>query len=203
MIRRPRVILAVLVLVGCAASSCQQSSPPTPATSAPQAAATPSSPPPLPPAQPVEEDNSLVFMPLDSGKFSMEAIQSNKQRVAANPNDAVALAQLGHANYMIQRYPTAKDYYERAVHADGKLLEARLGLSNCDALLGQVDEALKEVTALLAVDRNHPEALYNQGMLLLYGKHDRAGAKQAWERLVSSHPDSDLSQRATARLRRL
>jgi tetratricopeptide (TPR) repeat protein len=162
----------------------------------------------MPSQEAVEQDNSLAFIPLNVGKFSMEAIQSNKKSIPADPKDdkpehAEALTQLGHANYMIQRYPTAKDYYARAVHANGRLVEARLGLANCYALMGQVDDSLREVNALLAIDPKQPEALYNQGMLLLYAKQDRAGAKQAWERLVSAHPESEWAGYASQRLRKL
>jgi tetratricopeptide (TPR) repeat protein len=164
------------------------------------------------PVQPSQEsldqDYTLAFIQLNPGSFSMESIQSNKKSIPADPKDdkpqnAEALTQLGHANYMIQRYPTAKDYYARAVHADGKSVEARLGLANCYALMGQVDDSLREVNALLAIDKHNPEALYNQGMLLLYAKQDRAGAQQAWEQLVATHPDNEWARYASQRLSRL
>ncbi len=202
------VVLIVLVVAGCQ----QHASPPsTPTASRPASPSTPQAPvapPSMPSQESLEQDFSLAFIPLNVGKFSMEAIQSNKKSIPADPKDdkpqhAEALTQLGHANYMIQRYPTAKDYYARAVHANGRLLEARLGLANCYALMGQVEDSLREVRALLAVDQKNPEALYNQGMLLLYGKQDRAGAKQAWERLVSAHPENEWARSATERLHRL
>jgi tetratricopeptide (TPR) repeat protein len=184
-------------------AACDRNATPTPAGQASQTAAPPPHEAPPPPPAASTEDRSLAFFPLDVNKFSMEAIQANKQRVQANPADGEALMQLGHANYMIQRFPTAKDYYEQAVRANGKLTEARLGLSNCYALLGQIDDALHALDGLLAIDRTHPEALYNQGVLLLYGKQDRDGAKRAWERLIASHAKSELSRRASAQLGRL
>lgn len=190
-----------LLVLGCQQNGSQSPPPPSGSTAAGQQAA---SAPPAPRSTqppPVREDRSLAFVDLDVGKFSMEAIQANKKRVEKNPNDAEALVQLGHANYMIQRFPTAKDYYEQAVHADGSLAVARIGLSNCYALLNQLDEALRELQLLLDTDKNQPIALYNQGLLLFYGKHDRDGAKQAWERLVQQHPGDELAQRASAHLR--
>ena len=105
-------------------AACDRNATPTPAGQAPQAAAQPPREAPPPPPAASTEDRSLAFFPLDVNKFSMEAIQANKQRVQANPADAEALMQLGHANYMIQRFPTAKDYYEQAVRANGKLADA-------------------------------------------------------------------------------
>ena len=189
----------VMMLAACE----QNSSPPPSVPPPPPAAASPAPPPRQNPPASGADDRSLAFINLDVSKFGMEAIQANKKRAEANPSDGEALTQLGHANYMIQRVPTAKDYYEQAVRADGKLLEARLGLSNAYALMGQLDEALRELDRLLAIDRAHPEALFNRGLLLLYGKQDRAGAKQAWEQLVASHPGSGLGQRASAQLARL
>ncbi len=189
----------VMILAACE----RNASPPPPSAPPPPAAASPAPPPRQNPPASGADDRSLAFINLDVSKFGMEAIQANKKRAEANPKDGEALMQLGHANYMIQRVPTAKDYYEQAVRADGKLLEARLGLSNTYALMDQLDEALRELDRLLAIDRTHPEALYNRGLLLLYGKQDRVGAKQAWEQLVASHPGSGLGQRASAQLARL
>jgi tetratricopeptide (TPR) repeat protein len=189
-----------LLALGCQQNSSQSPTPPA-ASSSNQPSSSTAAPPPAP--QPPREDRSLAFVDLDVGKFSMEAIQANKQRVEQNPDDAQALVQLGHANYMIQRIPTAKDYYERAVHANGSLVEARLGLSNCYALMNQLDEALRELQVLLETEQNQPIALYNQGLLMLYGKQDRAGAERAWERLVQHHPGDVLAQRASAQLGQL
>src|SRR3990172_239749 len=132
-----RLIAWVVLCVGMTImTACDRNATPTPAGQASQSAPQPphEAPPPPPAASPPKppppaastEDRSLAFFPLDVNKFSMEAIQANKQRVQANPADGEALMQLGHANYMIQRFPTAKDYYEQAVHANGKLTEARL-----------------------------------------------------------------------------
>jgi len=206
--------LGLVVGIVLTAAGCQQNAS-TPSMSGelhppvePPIAQAPAAPPTQPSQESIEQDSSLAFIQLNPGKFSMESIQSNKKSIPANPKDdkpqnAEALMQLGNANYMIQRYPTAKDYYARAVHANGQLLEARLGLANCYALMGQVDDSLREVKAILAIDQKNPEALYNQGMLLFYGKQDRAGAKQAWEQLVSAHPDNEWARYASERLRRL
>ncbi|HUJ80198.1 MAG TPA: tetratricopeptide repeat protein [Nitrospiria bacterium] len=199
-------MVLVLVATGCqqhsSSSSMSAESHPTAGQQTVQA------PPSQPSQESPEQDYSLAFIQLNPGSFSMEAIQANKKSIPADPKDdkpqhAEALTQLGHANYMIQRYPTAKDYYARAVHADGKSVEARLGLANCYALMGQVNDSLREVKALLAIDRQNPEALYNEGMLLLYGKQDRTGAKQAWEQLVAAHPDNEWSRYASQRLSRM
>jgi len=212
--RRVQWLSRAAVIVLMMAAGCQQnaSSPSMSAASRPPveqpAPQAPVAQPPQPGQESSEQDYSLAFIQLNPGSFSMESIQSNKKSIPADPKDdkpqhAEALTQLGHANYMIQRYPTAKDYYARAVHANGKLVEARLGLANCYALMGQVDDSLREVKALLAIDQKNPEALYNQGMLLLYGKQDRAGARQAWEQLVSAHPDNEWARSASERLHRL
>src|SRR3990172_9010128 len=122
-----RLIAWVVLCVGMTImTACDRNATPTPAGQASQSAPQPPHEAPPPPPAASTEDRSLAFFPLDVNKFSMEAIQANKQRVQANPADGEALMQLGHANYMIQRFPTAKDYYEQAVHANGKLTEARL-----------------------------------------------------------------------------
>ncbi|MEW6325502.1 MAG: tetratricopeptide repeat protein [Nitrospirota bacterium] len=197
-----RAILWSVILFAVTLAGCQQNTSSAPSPAVPPQAAAPA-PPPQQPAPPAAADRSLAFIRLDPANFSMEAIQANKKRVEADPADAVALTQLGHANYMIQRVPTANEYYGRAVRADGKLVEARLGLSNTYAMMGQLDDAMRELDQLLALDRTHPEALYNRGLLLWYGKQDREGARRAWEQLVSSHPTSELARYASAQLAQL
>ena len=200
-----RSVMALMV-VGLLGAGCQQGSSSTPSSSSAQSSSAPTAPSPPPqrtPPPPPQDDRSLAFFPLNPADFSMQAIQENKTRVEENPEDANAFIQLGHANYMISRWPTAKDYYEKAVHIDGSLVEARVGLSNCLALMGQLDPALRELSAILSVDEGQPIALYNQGLLLMFGKNDQVGAKQAWEALVSRHPTGDLSMLASSRLSRL
>jgi len=203
------LVLIILVAAGCQEKDAAAPTPPTPQSPAGQSTPiAPAGQSSMPSPEALDQDYSLAFIQLNPGTFSMEAIQANKKSIPQNPKDdkpanAAALTQLGHANFMIQRYPTAKDFYARAVHADGHAMEARLGLVNCYALMGQVDDAIREVNALLVVDPNSVEGLYNQGMLLFYGKQDRAGAKQAWERLVSAHPDNEWAHYASVRLRRL
>jgi tetratricopeptide (TPR) repeat protein len=183
-------ITGIAILLGSILLSCEQNTGTQPQALPPQQAVQPAQPAPPPPRA---QAPSLAIAQLNPNDFSMQAIQANKKRIEEKPDDAKALAELGHANFMIQRYEAARDYYERAVKADPKQLAAQLNLSNCYVFLGDQDKALKQLGEMLNLERDNPEALYNQGLILLHGKKDTAGAKGAWSHLIEMHPTHQLA----------
>jgi tetratricopeptide (TPR) repeat protein len=188
------IYLSAVILAGCG-----QSSSPTP--SAPM-----SSPPGMQqPAMtsPPPQQLSLYMVPLDQAGFSMETIQANKKKVEGEPNNVQALVSLGDANFMIQRFEKSQEYYERALKADPKNINARLSLSNCYIFMQKPDEAIKQLDQILTTQKDYPEALFNKGLILLQSKRDMAGAKQAWTQLVGKHPDHPLAQDVKGELGRL
>jgi tetratricopeptide (TPR) repeat protein len=104
-----------------------------------------------------------------SGGNQMEAIRKQidtlKAKIAANPNDVEALAQLGNMYMDAGKYPPAIDYYERALHLheDANL---RTDLGICYKESGQLEKAL---AAFEQVARDQPQqwqALFNQAIVL-------------------------------------
>jgi tetratricopeptide (TPR) repeat protein len=192
----PSLFILAALLAGCNQNSSSPSSGPsytTPPIAQPAA--------PTPPAQPPQL--SLYVVPLDQTKFSMEQIQADKKKIEQEPNNAQALISLGDANFMISRFEKSQEYYERALKADPKNINARLSLSNCYIFMQKPDEAVKQLDQILAMQKDYPEALYNKGLILLQSKRDPVGAKQAWTQLVSTHPDHELAQEVKGELGRL
>lgn len=189
------VYLSAVLLAGCGQSSTP---PPTaPMSTPPPGMQQPAMPPPPP------QQLSLYMVPLDQSGFSMEKIQADKKKVEAEPNNVSALVSLGDANFMIQRFEKSQEYYERAVKVDPKNINARLSLSNTYIFMQKPDEAIKQLDQIQAVQKDHPESLFNKGLILLQSKRDTAGAKQAWTQLVGAHPDHPLAQEVKAELGRL
>ena len=180
------LFISAVILAGCGQSSTPPPSAPmnTPPPGMQQPAVTP--PPP--------QQLSLYMVPLDQSGFSMETIQANKKKIDQEPNNVQALVSLGDANFMIQRFEKSQEYYERALKADPKNINARLSLSNCYIFMQKPDEAIKQLDQLLAMQKDYPEALFNKGLILLQSKRDTAGAKKVWTQLVQAHPEHELAQ---------
>jgi cytochrome c-type biogenesis protein CcmH/NrfG len=124
----------------------------------------------------------------DQGVGMMEKIQEYRQRLDKDPKDLDALIFLGNANYDIQRFDKAAEYYERALVLDPKNLHVRTDLATSYRNSGKVDEAVKELKQVLAIDPKHETALYNLGFFLLNDKKDTNGALKVWNTLVSTDP---------------
>lgn len=173
------------------------------ASSTAQAPANPPPPRQVQPPPPQRQQLSLFMAPLNPNDFSMESIQANKKKIEQSPNDVPALVSLADANFMIQRFEMAQGYYERALKADQKHINARIGLSNCYIFMQKPDEAIKQLDQILGMQKDYPEALFNKGLILLKAKQDPIGAKQIWTRLVESHPEHTLAQQVKDELSQL
>jgi len=133
----------------------------------------------------------------------MEQIQEYRQRLDKNPKDLEALVSLGNANYDIQRFDKAAEYYERALVLDSKNLHVRTDLATCYRNTGKVDQAVKELRQVLAIEPKHENALYNLGSVLLNDKKDVKGALKAWDTLVSKDPTDSKYDALRKRLQEL
>ena len=173
----PAFLIFALVSIGC--NQTQNPSSGVPVQSAP-------SPPP-------QQRLMLYMVPLDQSKFSMASIQQNKSKIQTEPKNVTALMELGHANFMIQRFDVAVGYYERVVKLDPNNIDARISLSNSYIFMQNLDGSLTQLDKILAGDKNNAEALYNKGLVLLLSKGDSAGSKVYWDRLIKSHPDHPLT----------
>jgi len=195
--KRIPFLIPLLFLAACTQSSSPPSSEPhsDPPEALQQPAAT------SPPMQPPQL--SLYMVPLDQGGFSMEKIQADKKTIEKDPNNVPALVSLGDANFMIQRFEKAQEYYERALKTDAKNLNIRLSLSNCYIFMQKPDESIRQLDMILATQKDQPEALYNKGLILLQSKGDPAAAKEAWSRLIAAHPDHPLARDVKDEMSRL
>ena len=115
-------------------------------------------------------------------------VKKLEDQLKSDPQNFEALRELGNLRYDERNYAEAAAVYARAlaVRDDINVRSDRGG-----ALLQsqQIDEALKELQAVLAKDPVHPQALFIMGVALMEGKNDREGALASWKKLVASHPN--------------
>ncbi len=120
-------------------------------------------------------------------------LQQNEARLksdlAANPNDARILIQLGNLYYDSGRFRDAVDYYGRALDHDPRNVDVRTDRGTSYWSLGQADAAIAEFQKALEVDPSHAQTLYNMGVVYLSGKNNPAEARKAWEKLLATNPN--------------
>ncbi|MBI4467494.1 MAG: tetratricopeptide repeat protein [Acidobacteria bacterium] len=112
-----------------------------------------------------------------------------RQQAEADPKDPRAASELANFLYDIERWEDAIFWYRRVLALDPRNTDARTDLGTCYYNLGRYDEAIAEFNRSLELEPDKPQALYNLAMARLRGKQDRAGARQAYERLRRSHPN--------------
>jgi tetratricopeptide (TPR) repeat protein len=143
-----------------------------------------------PPAQPGGTPSPSGRDPLmEQGAKFMAVVMDYKRRLEKDPKDKEALLFLGNANYDINRFDQAKEYYKRYLEVDPTRAGVRTDLATSYYNLKDVNSALRELRTVLSQAPDHEAALYNFGLILWKNKQDKPGAIQAWETLLKTHPN--------------
>jgi tetratricopeptide (TPR) repeat protein len=126
---------------------------------------------------------------MEQGAKFMVVVNQHKQRLEKNPKDKDALMFMGNANYDINRFDQAKEYYKRYLEIDPAHPGVRTDLATSYYRIKDVDSAVRELKTVLARTPEHEAALYNLGLILRQEKNDNPGAVKAWETLLKAHPN--------------
>lgn len=189
------LILAVVVsgLTACGSKSSSTNPSPNPSPN-PFAGAQPSVPQ-MQGDAPFLKKQAAVGQPsgrdplMEQGAKFMAVVNQYKQRLEKNPKDKDALMFLGNANYDINRFEQAKEYYKRYLEIDPTHPGVRTDLATSYYKTQDVDSAVRELKTVLAQIPDHESALYNLGLILRQEKHDNPGAVKVWEALLKAHPN--------------
>jgi cytochrome c-type biogenesis protein CcmH/NrfG len=112
-----------------------------------------------------------------------------EDQLAADPKNFEALRELGNLRYDERRYAEAAGLYARALEINPGNVDVRSDRGGALLQSEQIDEAIRELQAVLRQNPTHPQALFILGVALMEGKNDREGALASWKKLVASHPD--------------
>lgn len=112
-----------------------------------------------------------------------------QEKAEANPNDSQAALELANLLYDIQRWDAAAPWYERVLKLQPRNTDARTDLGTCYFNLSQFDQALAAYNQALKDEPDKAQALYGLVLTRLHGKQDRAGAREAFDRLRRTHPN--------------
>jgi tetratricopeptide (TPR) repeat protein len=154
---------------------------PTPQSASNAAAASAASGAPQAPPEPVFDERRAADL---------------ERSAKEQPKDAAVRARLADLYYDARRFPQAIQWYEASLALDPKNVNVSTDLAAAFYYMNDFDRALKQIDVSLAIDRAHAKTLLNQGIILAFGKHDLAGAKASWEKVVATAPGTEEAARA-------
>ena len=114
--------------------------------------------------------------------------------VNKNPADYDSLVKLGNLFYDGQQFPSAIQYYERALVIHPENADVRTDMGTAYWYAGNPDKALVAMETSLKYRPGHPQTLFNLGWVRWQGKSDPKGAIDAWQQLLKTNPDYPQKQ---------
>ena len=109
-------------------------------------------------------------------------------QLQSTPNDPELLAKLGYVYYATQNFKEAAEYYRRSVDINDDAL-VRTELGRAYYYDGDPDSALAAFEAVLKLDPNNANAMYNIGMIKWQHNFDPNGAVATWKQMLKRHPN--------------
>jgi len=106
-----------------------------------------------------------------------------------SPNNPVLLTNIGNIYYDTQQFPSAVDYYQRALKAAPEDTSVRTDMATAYWYMGDADTAIAEFKKALSYDPHKANTLFNLGVVLWQGKMDVPGALATWQKLLDSNPN--------------
>jgi len=110
-------------------------------------------------------------------------------KLKADPTNAGLLENIGNIYYDAQLYPTAIDYYQRALKVDPANAGVRTDMATAYWYTGNADTAIAEFQKSLTYEPNKPNTLFNLGIVEWQGKMDIDKATATWQKLLDTNPN--------------
>src|SRR5664279_3325545 len=110
------------------------------------------------------------------------------EKLKADPANAGLLENIGNVYYDAQQYPTAIDYYQRALKSEPKNTGVRTDMATAYWYTGNADAAISEFQKSLSYEPTKPNTLFNLGIVEWQGKMDIDKATATWQKLLDTNP---------------
>ena len=117
------------------------------------------------------------------------------EKLKADPNNAGLLANIGNIYYDTQQFPTAIDYYQRALKVEPANTGVRTDMATAYWYTGDVDAAIGEFQKSLSYEPHKANTLFNLGIVEWQGKMDITGAVAAWQELLATNPNYENKEK--------
>ena len=144
-----------------------------------------------------------------SPRFESE-VQQLETALKNDPKNLNALIQLGNLYYdwgqnevdtkgetaqPEGKWVKAIEYYGQALKITPANADVRTDMGTALFYLGDSDKALAEFEKSLSYRPNHPNTLFNTGIVKWQGKNDAKGAIASWEKLLRENPNFQDAQK--------
>src|ERR1039457_2934448 len=177
------VLAVICLLVGIAGGWFIRGSQSPATTAAPEAASAPGSAPAM--ANP----GAQTPTPAEMQKMSDTQAGPLIEKLKADPNNAGLLESIGNVYYDAQQFPTAIDYYQRALKIEPANTGVRTDMATAIWYTGNADGAIAEFQKSLSYDPNKANTLFNLGVVQWQGKMDIDKATATWQKLLDKNPN--------------
>ena len=116
------------------------------------------------------------------------------EAINRDPKDFDSLVKIGNLYYDGKQFPSAIQYYERALAIHPENPDVRTDMGTAYWYTGDAEKALAAMETSLKYRPGHPQTLFNLGWVRWQGKQDPKGAIEAWQELLKSNPDYPQKQ---------
>src|SRR5579863_1230637 len=110
------------------------------------------------------------------------------EQLKADPTNAALLEKIGNVYYDAQQFPTAIDYYQRALKVEPANTGVRTDMATAYWYTGNADTAIAELQKSLSYEPNKANTLFNLGIVEWQGKMDIEKATATWQKLLDTNP---------------
>jgi len=144
-----------------------------------------------PSAEMAASQNPVTQMPPPTQLKQMADTQAAPlvERLKSDPNNGELLANIGNLYYDAKQYPTAIEYYQRAVKVLPNNAGLRTDMATAYWYTGQADTAIAEFQKALSYEPTNGNTLFNLGIVQWQGKMDVPGALATWQKLLDTNPN--------------
>ena len=111
------------------------------------------------------------------------------EKLKTHPTNAGLLANIGNIYYDTHQFPTAIDYYQRALKVEPANTDVRTDMATAYWYTGNADAAIAEFEKSLSYEPNKTNTLFNLGFVEWQGKMDVDKAVAAWQKLLDTNPN--------------
>src|SRR5579864_5926396 len=140
-------------------------------------------------AAPAGMDTSAQPSPDQMKKMADTQAAPFLEKLKADPDNPDLLVSVGNFYYDAQQFPTAIDYYQRALKSKPSDAAVRTDMATAYWYLGNADTAIDEFNKALSYEPNKANTLFNLGVVKWQGKMDVDGAVAVWQKLLQTNPN--------------
>ena len=152
----------------------------------------------------IRDSAALARQPVESDATARMREQLENQ-LASDPANFQALLQMGNLHFDSENFPGAAEYYRRVLDVSPDNINVSTDLGTALYYANRIDEAIAAFEVSLSIEPDHPQSLFNMGVVLVEERNDKEGAIRLWERLVEAnpgYPQVEMVKEEIARLKR-